>query len=107
MAGLPEGIHVAMTVPLFALFVTVMAAGPVSGASGTVTQRVWPPETPQVVDACATPEAMVIIEASKASITKNRTMKGRVLGFCTGHLSRSERSTTSYPAATINERRIG
>jgi hypothetical protein len=64
----------------------VMAAGPVSGAFGTVTQRVWPPETPQVVDACATPEPMVIIAASKASITKNRTMNGRVLGFCTCHL---------------------
>jgi hypothetical protein len=92
---------------LFALFVTVMAAGPVSGAFGTVTQRVWPPETPQVVDACATPEPMVIIEASKASITKNRTMKGRVLGFCTCHLSRFERSTTSYSAATFDQGRIG
>jgi hypothetical protein len=65
---------------------------------------VWPFETPQVVDACATPEPMVIIEASKASITKKRTMKRRVPGFCTGHLSRFDdqrRATVLPPSISV------
>jgi hypothetical protein len=46
---------VAITVPLFALLVTVIGVCPVSVVAGTVMQRVCPFEVPQVVAASATP----------------------------------------------------
>jgi hypothetical protein len=46
---------------------------------------------------------MVMTETSKASITKNRTTKRRVLGFCIRHLSRFA-INNELPAATIKLR---
>jgi hypothetical protein len=40
IAGFPEGIQVAITVPLFGELVTVTCVGPVSVTPGTVTHKV-------------------------------------------------------------------
>jgi hypothetical protein len=78
----PEGIHVAMTVPSFAAFVTVTVVGPVRGVLGTVAHKVCPFETPQVVEACATPDPRDTIEAKTAWTTRIRkTQRGARCSF--------------------------
>src|SRR2546426_3899099 len=86
MLGPPDGIHVAITTPLFGLFVMVMAAGPTKGETGAVTHRVCPLEPPQVA-ACATPDPRGSIETSTAPMTSTRRSQRRVLVFRIAHLS--------------------
>ena len=71
----------AITVPLFELFVTVIDVCPVRVVAGTVMQRVCPLEVPHVVAASATPGStkMEVRRAAKIRIGANgRAVAGRI-----------------------------
>jgi hypothetical protein len=55
MAGFPDGVQVAVTLPLFGEFVTPTVTGPERGPSATLTHNVWLDEGPQLEFACALP----------------------------------------------------
>jgi len=66
----PDGVHVAMRLPVFGVFVTVTSEGPESVVLASDTQIVWLPEGPHVRGAAATgPEGRAAIPEAIAMIS--------------------------------------
>src|SRR5258706_12954801 len=101
MAGLPEGIPVAMMSPLFAAYVTVMATSPVRVELGTVTQSVCPPDAPHTVEA----RAILAGRSAAATMTAEPSARPHVTRMTSPPATGANQlhDVATYRAATASE----